>query len=184
MAKSLNPSSSLAYHISRLKGDPVAVVINSTSLSFMFVIVRRRSLIGISLGFPMAASGCLLYAINCWDCFWSRLLFSVSLRSTSWPNLLKMLLELLLSPFWLRRTLSVRLLAPTELACRSVRPQPLGLHLSAGSLQPSGFHSLAVFVRPSGFYLYATPLGLSGFHLSTGGGCTLPTHRLIPYRTG
>ena len=42
------------------------------------------------------------------------LLVSVSLKSASWPKLPKALPELFLLPFWLRRTLPVRLLALTE----------------------------------------------------------------------
>ena len=48
MARSLNPSSSLALHISRLKGYPVVDAINSTSFSFMTSIAWRRSSIRIS----------------------------------------------------------------------------------------------------------------------------------------
>ena len=49
MVGSLNPSGNLTSRISRLKGDPVAAAINSTSFSFMAAIAWQRSSIRISL---------------------------------------------------------------------------------------------------------------------------------------
>ena len=132
MVGSLNPYGNLASHISRLKVDLVATAINSTSFSFMAAIAQRRSSIGISPYLLRAISGCLLCEVDYWDRSWSHFLFSVSLKSTPWPNLLKTLLELLLSSFWLRRTLSgstisVRPLAPTEASVWERATLALGL---------------------------------------------------------
>ena len=107
MVGSLNPFGNLASRISRLKGDLVTAAINSTSFSFMAAIARRKSSIKISPCPLRATLGCLLCAVDYWDRSWSRLLFRVFLKSASWPNLLNMLPELLLSPFWLRCTLLV-----------------------------------------------------------------------------
>ena len=139
MVGSLNLFGNLASRISRLKGDPVVTAINSASFSFMATIAQRRSSIRISHRLLRKTSECPLCAVDYRDCSQSRLLFSVSLRSTSWPNLLKTLPELLLSPFWLRRALSLRPLAPVEASVWERATSALGLAPVCWVLTAIGF---------------------------------------------
>ena len=127
MVESLNLSGNLSSYISRLKGDPVVAAISSTSFSFIVTIAQQSSSIRIS-PCPLGETlGCLLCVVNCWDRSWSRLLFSLSLKFSYWPNLLKMLPELLLSPFWLRHALMVRLLALMKAGVWECTTSALGL---------------------------------------------------------
>ena len=183
MAGSLNHSNNLASRIFRLKGDPVATVINSTSFSFMIAIVRWRSSIRISPCLLGATSGCLLCEVDCWDRSWSRLLFSVSLKSAPWPNLLKMLPELLLSPFWSRRTLPVCPLAPTEAGMQKRATLALKLAPIRWIVTTIGFSPFCYVHSALEFSPIHCPLGPLGFHPSVVKGYTLPTRRLIPPRT-
>ena len=65
MAGCLNPYGNLVSRISRLKDDRIATAINSTSFSFMAMIARWRSSIGISPCLPGTISRCPLCAVDC-----------------------------------------------------------------------------------------------------------------------
>ena len=162
MAGSLNHFGNLTSRISRLKGDPITTAINSISFSFMAVIVRRKSSIRITPCPMGGTSGCQLCTIDCWDCSWSHLLFSMSLKSASWPNLLKMLLELLISQFWLRHTLSMHLLAPTEACIWERITSALGLAPVHWVLTAIGFLPIRCIRSAIEFLPIRRPLGAFG----------------------
>ena len=87
----------------------------------------------------------------------------MSLKSTFWPNLLKMLPELLLSPFWLRRTLPVRPLAPTEASVWEHATSALGVAPVRWVLTAIGFSSVRCVRSAIGFLPIRRPLGAFGF---------------------
>ena len=129
----------------------------------MAAIARQKSSIRISPCLLGATSGCLLCATNCWYRSWSHLLFSVFLRSTFWPNLLKTLPELFISPFWLRRTLRVHPLAPAEVGVWERATSALGLAPVRWVLTAIKF-SLVRYVRSAiGLLPVHRPLGAFRF---------------------
>ena len=82
-------------------------------LFFMATMVQHKSSTEIPSWPSGASTSYPFWVAGCWDCSWSCLLLSVSLRSSSWPNLQKTFPELLLAS-WLGWVLPALAFTPLE----------------------------------------------------------------------